>query len=91
MVSQELRGLTTAIDICDKLVRLQELVKMCGEQIFASPALPPEIMYDRVALLLNAYLDEAPELQTDLKLTLDQMHQDVDRVSERQGVRDGSR
>lgn len=91
MISHELRGLTTAVDLSNKLVSLQELIKMCAEQVFASPALPPEIMYDRVALLLNAYLDEAPELQTDLKLTLDQMHRDIDRVSEFQEVRNGSR
>ena len=91
MISHELRGLTTAVDLSNKLVSLQELIKMCAEQVFASPALAPEIMYDRVALLLNAYLDEAPDLQTDLKLTLDQMHRDIDRVSEFQEVRNGSR
>lgn len=91
MISHELRGLTTAVDLCDKLLCLQELIKMCSEQVFASPALAPETMRERVGLLLNAYLDEAPDIQIDLKLTLEQMHQDIDRVSEFQGVRNGSR
>ena len=91
MISHELRGLTTAVDLSNKLLSLQELIKMCAEQVFASPALAPETMRERVGLLLNAYLDEAPALQIDLNLTLEQMHQDIDRVSEFQGVRNGSR
>ena len=92
MIPQELRGLTTAVDLCNKLLCLQELIKMCSEQVFASPALAPEIMQERVGLLLNAYLDEAPGLQVDLQLTLEQMQretQQASRASEFQGVKNG--
>ena len=92
MISHELRGLTTAADLCDELLRMQELIKMCAEQVFASPALEPKIMQERVGLLLSAYLDEAPGLQVDLKLTLEQMHketQQASRASEFQGVKNG--
>lgn len=89
-MSQDLTRLSTsAVDVCDDLMRLQELIKMCAEQVFASPALAPETMRERVGLLLNAYLDEVPDAQIDLKLTLEQVQQDIDRVSEFQGVRNG--
>lgn len=89
-MSQDLTRLsTTAVDVCGELIRLQELIKMCAEQVFASPALAPETMQERVGLLLNAYLEQATELQADLKLTLERIHQRTGRLSEFQGVRNG--
>ncbi len=90
IMSQELARLaTTAIDECSELASLQELIEMCAEQVFASPALAPETMQERVGLLLNAYLEQATELQADLKLTLERIHQQIGRLSEFQGVRNG--
>lgn len=89
-MSQDLTRLsTTAVDVCSELIRLQELIKMCAEQVFASPALEPETMQERVGLLLCAYLEQATELQADLKLTLERIHQQTGRLSEFQGVRNG--
>ncbi len=81
MVSHELRGLITATDLCNELLRMQELIKMCAEQVFASPALDSETIRERVGLLLNAYLDEAPGLQVDLQLTLEQMQREIQQAS----------
>ena len=90
IMSQELTKLaTTAIDECSELARLQALIEICADQVFASPALAPETMQERVGLLLSSYLDRAIELQADLKLTLERIHQQTGRLSEFEGVRHG--
>jgi len=87
-MSQELTRLaTTAIDEFSEVVRLQALIEMCAEQVFASPSLSPETMQERVGLLLGYYLEQVIELQSELEQTLQAIRQQAARASEFEGVR----
>lgn len=87
-MSQELTRLaTTAIDEFSELVRLQSLLEMCAEQVFASPSLSPQTMQERVGLLLGYYLEQVTERKTELEQTLQAIGQLAARSSEFEGVR----